>query len=63
MTNNDNVLQFPPAARDENQGRRLIPARLLDARLAKRLNQTELAAQIGVSRQAVSSYELGEKLP
>lgn len=63
MGNNDNVVRFPGAVRDENQGRRLIPARLLEARLAKRFNQTDLAAAVGVSRQAISSYEQGEKVP
>lgn len=62
-SNDSNVVRFPGAAREENHGRRLIPSRLLEARLAKRLNQTELAAIIGVSRQAISSYELGDKTP
>ncbi|WP_081628631.1 helix-turn-helix domain-containing protein [Novispirillum itersonii] len=61
--NTNNVIRFPKAARDDNHGRRLIPARLLEARLAKRLNQTEVANLIGVSRQAISSYELGDKVP
>lgn len=61
--NTGNVVRFPGAVREENHGRRLIPSRLLEARLAKRLNQTELASLIGVSRQAISSYELGDKTP
>jgi len=63
MANNDNILQFQFAARDDNQGRRLIPARLLEARLASRLNQSELANLVGVSRQAISAYEQGGKTP
>lgn len=63
MANKDNIIRFPFAAHDEPRGRRLIPARLLEARLASRLNQTELASLIGVSRQAVSAYEQGEKSP
>jgi Zn-dependent peptidase ImmA (M78 family)/transcriptional regulator with XRE-family HTH domain len=43
--------------------RRLVPTRLRDARLAKRLNQSELAAAIGVTRQAISAFEQGEKSP
>lgn len=62
-SNDNNVVRFPGAVREENHGRRLIPSRLLEARLAKRLNQTELATLIGVSRQAISSYELGDKTP
>ncbi len=63
MATNDNVLHFPSAAPDIHRGRRLIPARLVEARLAARLTQTDVANQVGVSRQAVSSYELGEKSP
>lgn len=63
MADNDNVVQFPKAAREDNQGRLLIPERLVEARLAKRLNQTELANAVGVTRQAISSYELGTKKP
>lgn len=59
----DNVVKFPGAARDENQGRRLIPARLREARLAARLTQTELAELAGVKRQSVSYYEAGDKVP
>lgn len=63
MGNNKNVIHFPSAVPDSNHGRRLIPARLTEARFAQRLTQTELAARIGVSRQAVSAYERGEKMP
>ena len=44
-------------------GRLLIPSRLRDARKVGRLSQTELAERIGVSRQAVSAYERGDKSP
>lgn len=61
---NDNILGFPKAARGSPPvGRRLIPGKLRDARLAARLNQSELAAAIGVSRQAISAFEQGDKGP
>lgn len=63
MTRSTNVLQFPGAARDESFGRRLIPGRLTEARLACGLNQTELALAANVSRQAISAYEQGDKAP
>lgn len=59
----NNVFEFPSAARAAPAGRRLIPARLVDARKAARINQTELSDRIGVTRQAVSAYERGEKTP
>ena len=34
---------------------------LKDLRKSKRLNQTELAKRLGVSRQAVSFYEIGAR--
>ncbi len=63
MTLSTNVFQFPGAARDDGLGRRLIPGRLTEARLACGLNQTELAAEVNVSRQAISAYEQGDKVP
>ena len=63
MAANENILRFPNAARDESPGRLLIPERMVEARIACRLNQTELANAIGVTRQAVSSYEQGTKKP
>lgn len=45
------------------QGRRLVPSRLRDARVAKGWNQSDLAAAVNVSRQAVSAFEQGEKGP
>lgn len=63
MTNTDNILTFPNAAQADSNGRYLIPKNLTEARLAARITQTELAERIGVSRQAVSSYEQGDKNP
>jgi Zn-dependent peptidase ImmA (M78 family)/transcriptional regulator with XRE-family HTH domain len=63
MNNSGNVISLRSAALDHHQARRLIPARLIEGRLAIGLNQSELAAQVGVSRQAVSSYEQGDKAP
>lgn len=57
------VIAFPNAARSPMTGRLLLGSRLRDARIAAGMNQTELAERIGVSRQAVSSYEAGEKSP
>src|SRR5947208_2895512 len=61
MGTNNNVLPFQ--SRTGGKPRRLIPSRLRDARVAKRLNQAELAALVGVTRQSISAYELGEKAP
>lgn len=62
-TTPDNIVEFPIAARASAAGRRLIPSRLQDARRALRLTQTDLAEQIGVTRQAISAYERGDKSP
>lgn len=62
-TTPDNIIEFPTAARAATAGRRLIPSRLQDARRALRLTQTDLAEQVGVTRQAVSAYERGDKAP
>lgn len=63
MTADVNIVKFPSAANPAQGRRLLIPARLTEARLAERFTQTELAGHVGVSRQAISSYELGEKSP
>ncbi|WP_136162924.1 XRE family transcriptional regulator [Sphingomonas flavalba] len=63
MAANDNIIQFSKAARDESLGRLLIPERLLEARLTKRWNQSELANAVGVTRQSISTYEMGTKKP
>ena len=58
------IVQFPtPAARANQAGRLLIPAKLRDARKVARLSQGDLGELIGVSRQAVSAYERGDKSP
>lgn len=61
-TGHDNVIGFP-TAREVASERRLIPERLVEARLAKRFNQTELANLVGVKRQSISAYERGTKKP
>ncbi len=63
MTSKSNVVNLNEAARGKPPGRLMIPERLTEARLAFRMTQTELANLIGVSRQAVSAYEMGEKKP
>jgi len=40
-----------------------VPERLREARMARGLTITELAKKIGVTRQAVSQYELGHRTP
>jgi len=60
---NNKIVDFPNAARASQAGRRLIPARLREARKLLRLSQVDLAEKIGVSRQAVSAYERGDKMP
>lgn len=60
----DNVVAFSSLqGRSAGTFRRLVPARLKNARVAKKLNQAELGEAIGKTRQAVSSYESGEKAP
>ena len=56
------VINFPNADRTAPV-RRLVPSRLRDARLARCLNQSELAAIVDVSWQAISAFEQGEKSP
>jgi Zn-dependent peptidase ImmA (M78 family)/DNA-binding XRE family transcriptional regulator len=60
---NDNVIAFSTKRDRAGAAHRFVPARLKNARIAKRLNQAELGDAIGKTRQAVSSYELGEKSP
>src|SRR5690349_5942428 len=62
ITMSDNVLSF---GRSGNEGtrRRLVPQRLVKARKAVPLTQTELAAAVGLTRQAISAFEQGAKHP
>jgi Zn-dependent peptidase ImmA (M78 family)/transcriptional regulator with XRE-family HTH domain len=62
MPDNGNVVSISALPR-RIEARRLVPAKLREARLAKRLKQTELAERVGVTRQAVSAYEQGDKSP
>jgi Zn-dependent peptidase ImmA (M78 family)/transcriptional regulator with XRE-family HTH domain len=62
MTRN-NLIELPGAARAAQAGRRLIPGRLRDARRALRFTQRELGERAGVTRQSISAYEAGDKLP
>ena len=57
------VVAFPNAARTGHAGRLLIPSKLRDGRKVARLSQEELGERIGVTRQAVSAYERGDKSP
>lgn len=40
-----------------------FPEKLLELRRAKGMSQEDLAARVGVSRQAVSKWEIGEAMP
>ena len=60
---NDNVVAFSGGSRPTGRRGDSVPARLKNARVANRLNQAELGAAIEKTRQAISSYELGEKTP
>lgn len=55
----DNVLIFGGS----EHRRRLIPERLVKARKAIRLTQTEVAEKVGLTRQAISAFETGTKNP
>lgn len=57
------IVNFPNASHAAHFGRRLIPAKLRDARRALRLTQEELGKRTGVTRQAISAFESGTKSP
>ncbi|MUG86903.1 ImmA/IrrE family metallo-endopeptidase [Paenibacillus timonensis] len=46
-----------------NEEQKIIPARLKEARLVRGLSIGELAIRVGLSKQAISQYELGENEP
>jgi len=50
-------------SQDSEKTRRIIPARLTEIRQARGINGSELAEELGVTRQAVSRYELGHVKP
>ena len=58
-----NIVDFPGAARPNKGGRLLIPSKLRDARKLLRMTQGELGDRTGVSRQAISAFERGDKSP
>ena len=57
------IVNFPSTPRAAQIGRRLIPAKLRDARRALRLTQEDLGSRVGITRQAVSAFESGSKSP
>jgi Zn-dependent peptidase ImmA (M78 family)/transcriptional regulator with XRE-family HTH domain len=64
MADNDRVISIAPVSRRAaTAALKLSPSRLRDARIAKRLTQTELAARVGVTRQAISGFEQGQVNP
>jgi len=62
VTKSSNIVHFP-AAPSSRSGRLLIPARLRDARKFLRISQEELGNRIGVTRQAISQFERGDRSP
>lgn len=59
----NNVVQFRNHARASQSERLLIPTKLRDARKVARLSQAELGDLVGVTRQSISFYERGDKIP
>lgn len=57
-----NVVSFRSSS-DESKKPKVIPERIQMARKALGITQTELASRVGVTRQAISSFELGAKQP
>lgn len=58
----NNVIKIGKSGREEIQTK-IFPEKLQKARKALLLTQTELAARVGLTRQAISSYEQGTKQP
>lgn len=63
MKNLDNVVGFNSGVETRGSVNRLNHLRLTEARLAKRITQTELSKRVGVTRQSISYYEMGQKSP
>jgi Zn-dependent peptidase ImmA (M78 family)/DNA-binding XRE family transcriptional regulator len=59
----NNVVNFGKAGRPSATSNRIVSDRLKDARRALRMTQENLGRLAGVTRQAISSYESGEKSP
>jgi Zn-dependent peptidase ImmA (M78 family)/transcriptional regulator with XRE-family HTH domain len=59
----NNIVSFGRRTDRIGPHRRFVARKLRSARLAAGLNQTELAAAVGVSRQAISAFEQGAKKP
>jgi Zn-dependent peptidase ImmA (M78 family)/DNA-binding XRE family transcriptional regulator len=57
------IIQFPGHSNAAPIGRRLIPGRIRDARKALRLTQEGLGQSCAVTRQAISAFEAGSKMP
>lgn len=63
MDKNNNIIAFPNSARLTQAERFLMGAKIRDARKAMRINQVELSHAVGVTRQAISAFELDEISP
>ena len=55
------VVQFPASVRKNKN--RFIPERLRAARKARRVSQVDLGQMVGLTRQAISAFERGDKFP
>ena len=59
----NNILYFPGLSQAATSARLLAPSKLRDARKVMRLSQEELGVMVGVTRQSISAYERGDKVP
>ena len=60
----DGTLTFrSTSARAASTANRIRPSKIREARLAKRLTQTDLGARVDKTRQSISLYETGQTLP
>ena len=62
-TSHKNIAKFPTRGKLYSSATLIAPERITEARQAARYTQSDLARRVGVSRQAISAYELGSKTP
>jgi len=63
MANGENVHKFPLGSKNQPKNAHVVPERITEARKSARYTQSDLARLLGISRQSISSYELGNKSP